>query len=419
MSGTQRPGKEVATSNQRKDSLAKEFPQIIRCIQELHMELIFDEPTECNLHVVREFYANSVTESRSHFVKVQGIDVTLTPAFLNDIVGTAADTDLLSMVKWTKHSAKRFHQSLHYVHMSREAWVRLKIVLNCLIPRLNYTDITRDKVYLFYALMTNTELNIDVVFKSALGRFTRGEFGLYDTSSPVLVEMTKTKGPNNEFSPPLTTLERHHRDELIMAHMYGLEMLCHQNKCLESTEEQLEQVERRYPLNVHANALLGISSEFHELVDDDVPTDEERMRIGSDVDSDSDTEEATLYRLVMRQKAEKPWRIDQGVIHLPYCFIYNERSSHEGLLNANPQGQEDLEVESQSYSDNLGCDCHFLDSYESPSSQGLIGVRVLTDFRIIALRLLGKLLRDTFWALVGSWLRPYDIMSIGNTLLLT
>lgn len=35
-----------------------------------------------------------------------------------------------------------------------------RVGLNCLIPRLHYADITYDGVYLFYALMIGTELNI-------------------------------------------------------------------------------------------------------------------------------------------------------------------------------------------------------------------------------------------------------------------
>ncbi|KAG5606262.1 hypothetical protein H5410_027754 [Solanum commersonii] len=46
---------------------------------------------------------------------------------------------------------------------------------------------------------------------------------------PALVDITRTKGPNTDFGPTLTTIEHHRRDELIMVKMYGLEMLRHQN----------------------------------------------------------------------------------------------------------------------------------------------------------------------------------------------
>ncbi|KAG5596044.1 hypothetical protein H5410_037276 [Solanum commersonii] len=281
----------------------------MRRIQELQMKFIFNEPIECNLHMIREFYANWATEFRSHFVKVQGVDVTLTPAILNNIVGIPPDADSLvltwlnirppyrairhtlygpqSMVQWTKHNAKRFHQSLPYAYMIREARVWLKIMMNYLIPRLHYTDITRDRVCLVYALMTPSELNIDIVLKSCI----RGELGLYGTTFPKAVDITKTKGPDNEFGPTLTTVERYYRDELIMARIYGLEILRHQNGCQASTDVQLRELERRYPLNAHAKATLGIGPEFHKLVDDDIPTDEDRLHTSSNVDSDFDTEE--------------------------------------------------------------------------------------------------------------------------------
>ncbi|KAG5599442.1 hypothetical protein H5410_030812 [Solanum commersonii] len=53
------------------------------------------------------------------------------------------------------------------------------------------------------------------------------------------VDIKKKKGSDNELGPPLTTSERHHRDELIMACMYGPEMLFHQNGWRVSTEEKL------------------------------------------------------------------------------------------------------------------------------------------------------------------------------------
>ncbi|KAG5632343.1 hypothetical protein H5410_004060 [Solanum commersonii] len=111
---------------------------------------------------------------------------------------------------------------------------------------------------------------------------------------PVLVDVTKKKGSDNEFGPPLTTSECHCLNELIMPSIYGLEMLCHQNGCRASTEEQLGQVEMSYPLNVHAKALLGINPEFHEPVDDDIPTDGDKLRSDSNVDSNSGMNEVDL-----------------------------------------------------------------------------------------------------------------------------
>ncbi|KAH0716675.1 hypothetical protein KY290_012937 [Solanum tuberosum] len=63
----------------------------------------------------------------------------------------------------------------------------------------------------------------------------------------VPVDITKTKEPDNEFGPTLTTMERHRRDELIMDRMYGMDMLHHQNGCRASTDVPLGDVKRRYP----------------------------------------------------------------------------------------------------------------------------------------------------------------------------
>lgn len=53
----------------------------------------------------------------------------------------------------------------------------------------------------------------------------------------VLIDVTKTKGPDTIHGPTLTIVEHNQRDEMIMSHMYGLEMLCHQNRCRVSTRE--------------------------------------------------------------------------------------------------------------------------------------------------------------------------------------
>uniref|UniRef100_M1DH54 Putative plant transposon protein domain-containing protein n=1 Tax=Solanum tuberosum TaxID=4113 RepID=M1DH54_SOLTU len=290
-----------------RDSLAREFPQMLRLIRKLHMEFIYAELGECNLHMVREFYANWAPNARSQFVTVRGVNVPITPAGINDILGTPQDTDPLvltglnirpsyrvirhtlcgpqSMVKWTKNSKKRYHQSLPYAHMLREARV--------------------------YALMTATELNVKVVLKSAMRKAQghkghRYAFGGLITRMcrvagvpeenvdymaplfPAPVDITRTKWTDTEFGPILTTADRHRRDELIMARMYGLEMLRHLNGCLASTYMQLGDVERRYMLNAHDKALLGIGLVFREQVDDDIPTDEDSLRTSSDVESNSD-----------------------------------------------------------------------------------------------------------------------------------
>uniref|UniRef100_M1DJS0 Putative plant transposon protein domain-containing protein n=1 Tax=Solanum tuberosum TaxID=4113 RepID=M1DJS0_SOLTU len=126
--------------------------------------------------------------------------------------------------------------------MLRETRVCLEIVMNCLISGLHYTDITRDRACLVYALMTATELNIRAVLKSAMRKAWVYKGHMYDFGGlitrmcravgvpeenvdymaplyPTPVDITRTKGPDTEFGPTLTTAERHQRDELIMSRM--------------------------------------------------------------------------------------------------------------------------------------------------------------------------------------------------------
>ncbi|KAH0729728.1 hypothetical protein KY290_000857 [Solanum tuberosum] len=199
------------------------------------------------------------------------------------------------MAQWTKHSGKRYHKSLPYAHMLRETCVWLKVVMKYLIPSLYYIDITRDRVCLVYALMTGMELNIGAIIKSSMrkDRVHKGNryaFGGLITKMcrvagvpeenvdymaplyPALVDITYTKGPDTDFNPTLTTAERHMRDELIMARMYGLEMLRHKTGGRPSTDLEIGEVNRRYFLNNHAKALLGIGPEFREPTENDIPT---------------------------------------------------------------------------------------------------------------------------------------------------
>ncbi|KAG5590403.1 hypothetical protein H5410_040917 [Solanum commersonii] len=102
---------------------------------------------------------------------------------------------------------------------------------------LHYTYITRERVCLVYALMTAKELNIGAVLKSTMRKpkFIKGT-GVpkenVDSMAllfPASVDITRTKGPDTEFGPTLSTPRRHRHDELIMARMYDLEMLRLQN----------------------------------------------------------------------------------------------------------------------------------------------------------------------------------------------
>ncbi|KAG5631731.1 hypothetical protein H5410_003448 [Solanum commersonii] len=182
-------------------------------------------------------------EGRSHFVTVRGVNVPITPADINDILELNIRTVLKSAM--------------------RKAWIH------------------KGHKYAFGGLITkmcrpagDPEENVD--YMSPL--------------FPTPVISLEPRGSTLSLGQLSPLLERHRRNELIMARMYGLEMLCHQNGCLASTDMQLGEVESCYPLNDHDMALLGIGPEFREPVDNDIPIDEERLRTSLDMESNSDEE---------------------------------------------------------------------------------------------------------------------------------
>ncbi|KAK4706687.1 hypothetical protein R3W88_033753 [Solanum pinnatisectum] len=183
-----------------RESLAREFQQILRQIRELWMKYIFAEPAKCNLHMVREFYANWAPEAKSHYVTVRGRNVPITPTYINDI---------LAIVKYVMRKAR-----VHKGHM-------------------------------------------------------------YDFGG-LIIKMCCTAGVLEEhldYMAPRYPASHHWRDEHIMARMYGLEMLCHQNGCHAPTDMQLGQVTRLY-----------------EPIENDILTDEEHAHTSSDVDFNSEEE---------------------------------------------------------------------------------------------------------------------------------
>ncbi|KAG5627799.1 hypothetical protein H5410_013017 [Solanum commersonii] len=314
MSSSHIPGKEVATSSNRKRVRSGNVPpaptsQRLSLKKERFDITSTPRPLIFLMYVLtgtiwHEFYANWAPEVRSHFVTVHGKNVPITPTCINDILGTPQDTDPLvltglnirppyqsirhmlygpqSMAQWTKHSGKRYHKSLPYAHMLRETHVWLKLNIGAIIKSsIRKVGVHKRHRYAFGCLITKMcrvagvpEENLDYMAP------------LY----PAPVDITHTKRPDTNFDPTLTTAKHHRRDELIMARMYSLEMLRHKTGGQPSTDLEIGEVNRRYLLNDHAKALLAIGPEFREPTENDIPTDEENLRTGSDVESDSDKE---------------------------------------------------------------------------------------------------------------------------------
>lgn len=129
--------------------------------------------------------------------------------------------------------------------MNREAHIWLKIVVHNLIPSLHFTEVTRNRVYLVYVLMKDLEVNVGAVLKSSIrkarvhkgSRFAFGgiittlcrQDGMPDKILDYLpatdmdpFDVTNVRGLELEQGPILMTVERHMRDELITAWMFGM-----------------------------------------------------------------------------------------------------------------------------------------------------------------------------------------------------
>lgn len=84
----------------------------------------------------------------------------------------------------------------------------------------------------------------------------------------------------------VTIVERAHRDELIMAYIFGLEMLHHKKGGRPFTHHELDDVEAWYLLNAYANVVFGINPQFLEPVENDMPMDPEDTWDALDIDED-------------------------------------------------------------------------------------------------------------------------------------
>ncbi|MCD7459727.1 hypothetical protein HAX54_041782 [Datura stramonium] len=157
----------------------------------LGLGFVFDAPSECNLNMVREFFAYWMPKESSNQVKIRGQIIEFAPIALNRLLGTphVDPQNFIDMVKkppyrdirhtlcdpnslsrWTCHQQCGYHIYLPYAHLSREAQVWLKIVCACLVPGKHVTLMTRERMCIVYALMTGMSINMGVINKNVLKR---------------------------------------------------------------------------------------------------------------------------------------------------------------------------------------------------------------------------------------------------------
>ncbi|PHU30473.1 hypothetical protein BC332_02566 [Capsicum chinense] len=181
------------------------------------MNFIFHQPTECNLHLVREFYANWDPSHPDHLLKVHEKVICFTAVDINELLG---------------------------------------------IPEAN-PNLLRYKV---------DEEELD-----------------YKPEVITLpVDITTARSTSRATGLILTMVERQTRTDKVLGRLYSLMMMLSTTGGRLATPEKLHAVKLDYPLGHHARTMLRIGLDFVEMVDDDIPTDEEHRYRDSNIESNEE-----------------------------------------------------------------------------------------------------------------------------------
>lgn len=147
----------------------KEFPSMVHRIKELDLQFLFGQPFECNLSLMRDFYANSYPYDRDFEVKIRGQVITFNAHTLNAFLRMPeVDPKSLKLmyieppyahirhflcvtcltIRWMHKRGGDIHLKLPFNHINREARVWAKIIYTCLLQATHITNMTRDRVFL-------------------------------------------------------------------------------------------------------------------------------------------------------------------------------------------------------------------------------------------------------------------------------
>ena len=137
---------------------------------------------------------------------------------------------------------------------------------------------TRDNIFHVYALMKNLPINIRAMLKLTMRKIHRqrkyegvqitklcrqrgvpkNNMDYMEPLFTTLFNATKEKGSQIVHGSTPTTVQRPRRDDMITQCMYVFKMLCHKNGCRASSQEELDEVAVKYPLNEHSKVMLRL-----------------------------------------------------------------------------------------------------------------------------------------------------------------
>ncbi|KAG5599531.1 hypothetical protein H5410_030901 [Solanum commersonii] len=271
--------------------LQSQFPVIYQTVLELGLRFIFDHPGDCNLSLVCEFYANWLTETKNKIVPIRAKDVKFNATILNEFLGTPNyDFNYFNTLK-DKAPYRDIQHTLCGVESTARVW--LKIMCSVLLPAKHLTEVTRDRVVLFYMLRKGMPIIVGVILRQNMIKF-RNNIRWRLCYGGLITRFLRAQGIEEKavdltiaFHPDL--MERQARDDSSMARMFGMTYLQLHIGGRPVTDDEMETMMERYPLTESAAFLCRIGPAFLEPLDDDEATDDEAM---NDEEDDVVDEEA-------------------------------------------------------------------------------------------------------------------------------
>ncbi|KAH0655201.1 hypothetical protein KY285_030083 [Solanum tuberosum] len=323
--------------------LQSQFPVIYLTMVELGLRFIFYQPGDCNLSLVREFYANCLTETKYKIVPIRDKDVKFNARILNEFLGTLnCDSDdfntlkdkphyrdirytlcgVESTARWERSKDTGRHNTLHFPNFNQVSRVWLKIVCSVLLPAKHLAEVMRDIVVLVYMLMKGMPINVGVILRQNMMKFRNNmrwrlcygglitrflkAHGIDEEAIELtiifhpdltgkLVDVTCTKVLDTSHGLVLSAQERQACDDTVMARMFWMAKLQLRISGRPVTDEDMETMAERYRLTESAAFLCRTGPAFLEPLDDDEATADEAMDNEEDDDVDEEANALMVF----------------------------------------------------------------------------------------------------------------------------
>ncbi|OIS96031.1 hypothetical protein A4A49_38980 [Nicotiana attenuata] len=280
----------------QKRSVKAKYPAIWRGIQDLGLSSVFKNTGDINLNLVRVFYAGFDPLDTEELVPIRGRLIDFSAKARCDFLG-APNVSVKPLEKfirrptyeelrhtfcgvesttaWVRDEDTNCHKRFPKKKVKAEAQVWLKLINARLLACNHDTLVRRVRTCVLYFLITGQKVNVGHLIRHQMAQ----------------VRMSK----KIDRMPFRNFLTRSYcmRGLSFMAHLYGMMDLQLQIGGHLATAEERTDLELRYPLNPHAQQLVGVGEGFTLPADEDVNTSEqsEAKAMQSDDEGDGNDEE--------------------------------------------------------------------------------------------------------------------------------